>query len=193
MSDAIEQICQQAQAGSREAATKLIECFYERIFAYLCRVSGDPDEAADLTQKTFARAWIALPSYQARSRFSTWLHGIARHVYVDWRRGSKPGTPQTDAWWDSCAASTPTPFEDAAQRDSAHRLYRFVEQLDEEARETLHLHYYQELSIADTAEALGVATSTVKYRLRGALELLRSRMAETRAPLPDAKPRGTIL
>ncbi len=119
-----------------------------------------------------------MPSYQARSRFSTWLHGIAHHVHVDWRRQRKPDSPQTDQWWASCAALTPTPFEHAAEEDSAHWLYALVEQLDEDARQTLHLHYYQELSIAETAEVLGVATSTVKYRLRGALELLRARMAD---------------
>ncbi len=178
MSDAVEQICQRAQAGSREAAAELVECFYSSIFAYLRRVSGHPEDAADLTQRTFAKAWTALPSYQARSRFSTWLLGIAHHVYVDWRRQRKPDSAQTDEWWAACAAPTPTPFEHAVERDSAHRLYALVEQLDEDARQTLHLHYYQELSIAETAEVLGVAASTVKYRLRGALELLRARMAD---------------
>src|ERR1041385_2483354 len=177
MSDAVKQICQRAQAGSREAASELVECFYGPIFAYLRRVSGHPEDAADLTQRTFAKAWTALPSYQARSRFSTWLHGIAHHVYVDWRRQRKPDSPQTDEWWAACAAPTPTPFELAAEKDSAHRRYALVEQLEEDARLTLHLHYYQELSIAETAEVLEVATSTVKYRLRGALEALRAGLA----------------
>jgi len=162
---------------------ELVERFYGPIFGYLRRVSGHPEDAADLTQRTFAKAWIALPSYQARSRFSTWLHGIAHHVYVDWRRQRKPDRPQTDDWWAVCAAPTSTPFEDAAERDSAHRLYAQVNQLDEDARQTLQLHYYQELTIAETAEVLGVATSTVKYRLRGALELLRARMAEPKRSL----------
>ena len=48
----------------------------------------------------------------------------------------------------------------------------------EQSSRQKRLHYYQELSIAETAEVLGVATSTVKYRLRGALELLRARMAD---------------
>jgi RNA polymerase sigma-70 factor (ECF subfamily) len=178
MSDTVEQICLRAQAGSREAAAELVECMYEPIFAYLRRVSGHPEDAADLTQKTFAKAWTALASYKGRSRFSTWLHGIAHHVYVDWRRQRKPDSPQTDEWWAACPAPTPSPFENAAGQDSAHRLYALVDHLDEDARQTLHLHYYQELSIAETAEVLGVATSTVKYRVRGALELLRTRMAD---------------
>ena len=178
MSDTVEQICLRAQAGNREAAAELIARFYEPIFAYLCRVSGHPEDAADLTQKTFAKAWTALASYQGRSRFSTWLHGLAHHVYVDWRRQRKPDSPQTDEWWATCAAPTPSPFEDAAEKDSAHRLYALVEHLEEDTRQTLHLHYYQGLTIAETADVLGVATSTVKYRVRGALDLLRARMAD---------------
>src|SRR3954464_6979091 len=152
MGDSVDQICQRAQAGSHEAAAELVECFYEPIFAYLRRLSSDPEEAADLTQKTFAKAWTALRSYRARSRFSTWLHGIAHHVYVDWRRQRKPGSTQTDEWWDACAATTRTPFEEAAERDSAHRLYALVEQLEEDARQVIHLHYYQHLSLLETAE-----------------------------------------
>jgi len=52
--------------------------------------------------------------------------------------------------------------------------------LGEDARQTVHLHYYQGLSLAETAEILGVATSTVKYRLREALEFLRARMTDSR-------------
>jgi len=178
MDDSVEQICKRAQGGCRQAAAALIETSYQPIFAYLRRISGDPNEAADLTQKTFARAWRALPSYQGRSRFSTWLHAIAHHVYVDWRRQRNPGARQTEEWWAARSASTPTPFENSADRDQAQRLYALVEQLDEEARQVLHLHYYQELSLAETAEVIGVSGSTVKNRLRDALQLLRGRMAD---------------
>lgn len=65
-----------------------------------------------------------------------------------------------------------------ADREQAHRLYLLVEQLEEDIRATVHLHYYQGLSLAETSEALGIATSTVKYRLREAIEHLRSKAAE---------------
>jgi DNA-directed RNA polymerase specialized sigma24 family protein len=52
-------------------------------------------------------------------------------------------------------------------------LYRHVEQLESDLRATVHCHYYQELTLQETADALGVATSTVKYRLRQALDELQ--------------------
>ncbi|HUL51189.1 MAG TPA: RNA polymerase sigma factor [Candidatus Nitrosotalea sp.] len=178
MSDRAEQLCDRARSGELSAASELVSLFYERIFAYFRRLSGNDSDAADLTQKTFFKVWLSLSSFQGRSRFSTWLHGIAHHVYVDWRRRSHPVDPQTDEWWRNRVADGPSPFDDAAERELAGQLFALVDTLDDETRETVHLHYYQGLSLSETAEALGIATSTVKYRLREAIGHLRSRTAE---------------
>jgi RNA polymerase sigma factor (sigma-70 family) len=95
-------------------------------------------------------------------------------VYLDWRRKGNRLEAQTDEWWADCVADGPSPFENAAERDMVVRLYALVSQLDDEKKEAVHLHYYQGLSLSETAEVLGVATSTVKYRLREALEFLRT-------------------
>jgi RNA polymerase sigma-70 factor, ECF subfamily len=178
MSDHAEILCDRAGAGDMSAASELVNLFYERIFAYFRRLCGNDEDAADLTQKTFFKAWTFLRSFQRRSTFSTWLHGIAHHVYVDWRRANTPADPQTDAWWETRADDGPGPFEDAADRDTARRLFALVERLEDGVREAVHLHYYQGLSLAESAEALGIAISTVKYRLREALNFLRPKMSE---------------
>ena len=181
MSDPGSRLCELARNGDREAAGELVSLFYERLYAWLRRLTGNEDDAADLTQKTFARAWVALGSWQRRSSFSTWLHGIGHHVYVDWRRAQPPAALPLDDWWAHCQDDAPDPFETAAERDLAERLYAYVERLDEDTGLTVHLHYYQGLSLAETAEVLGVATSTVKYRLRQALDFLKTRLAEPKA------------
>ncbi len=174
MSNQVEQLCELAKAGNMTAASELVAGHYQRIFSYFRRCCGNDEDAADLSQKTFARVWAALPSYEGRSSFSTWLHGIGRNVYVDWRRKGNRLDVQTDEWWADCVADGPSPFEDTAERDQAGRLYALVEQLDENGREVVHLHYYQGLSLKETAEVLNIATSTVNYRLREALNALRS-------------------
>lgn len=183
MSDPASRLCELAQAGDREAAGELVSLFYKRLYAWLRRLTGSEEDAADLTQKTFARAWAALVSWEGRSSFSTWLHGIGHHVYVDWRRAQPPAVVPLDEWWALCPDDAPDPFQTAAERDLAERLFAHVERLDEDTRRTVHLHYYQGLSLAETAEVLGVATSTVKYRLRQALDFLKTRLAEPKAPV----------
>ena len=178
MSDAGEELCDGARAGDAAAASGLITLYYERIFAYFRRLCGNDEDAQDLTQKAFLKVWSSLGSYQKRSSLSTWIHALAHHVYVDWRRRRNSLEWQSDEWWQTCAAEGPSPFEDVAEKELAHRLYALVDQLEEGSKEAVHLHYYQGLSIKDTAEVLGVATSTVKYRLREALNFLRSQTAE---------------
>jgi RNA polymerase sigma-70 factor (ECF subfamily) len=178
MSDRAEQLCARAKDGDLDAASELVTQFYARIFAWFRRLTGHDADAADLTQKTFCKVWIGLESFQGRSSFSTWLHGVGHHVYLDWLRQRRPTEQPTEGWWQARAAEGPSPFEDAAERDAAFLLYASVEELDADARQSVHLHYYQGLSLAETAGALGVATSTVKYRLRQALDSLRARIAE---------------
>jgi RNA polymerase sigma-70 factor, ECF subfamily len=178
MNDPASELVERAKRGDFTAASELITRTYEGVFAYLSRMSGSPEDGADLTQKTFCKVWNSLARYEGRSSFKTWVQSIAHHVYVDWRRKANRLDGQNDAWWENCVAEGPSPFESAVERDSAHRLYTAVEQLGEEQREVIHLHYYQGLTIQETADALAIATSTVKYRLRNALDLLQSRLAE---------------
>jgi len=178
MMDQVAQLCRRAKAGDAVAASEMVSLFYEKVFSWFRRLCGNDEDAEDLTQKTFLKAWAALGSYEGRSSFSTWIHGIAHHVYVDWWRRKNLAELQTEAWWERCVAEGPSPFEDAAEREMAHQLYCLVEQLQEPAREAVHLHYYQGLSLRETAEVLDIPTITLKYRLREALDVLRSQAAE---------------
>jgi RNA polymerase sigma-70 factor (ECF subfamily) len=178
MADNENQLCRAAQGGDVAAATELLDAYYARIFAYFRRLCAREEDAADLTQKTFAKVWSSLGSFGERSTFSTWVHGIARHAYVDWRRRKDRLEFTDDVWWASQADPQASPHESAAERELAGQLYSLVEKLDEDAREAVHLHYYQELTLHETAEVLGVAVSTVKYRLRRALEFLKKHVNE---------------
>ena len=99
-------------------------------------------------------------------------------MYVDWRRRKDLLSASSDDWWEAQPDSQMGPFESAAERELATQLYGLVERLDEDAREAVHLHYYQELTLEQTAEVLGVAVSTVKYRLRRGLDFLRRHVSE---------------
>lgn len=185
--DGSRELCGQAQRGDLAAATQLVTLHYQRVYAFLRRLCASDDDAAELTQRTFARAWVALGNYKGRSSFSTWIHGVARHVYLDWRRRPERGEALSESWWERCAAEGGTPFEDAAQRDQAALVHGLVAGLAQEKREVIHLHYYQGLTLEETAEVLGVAVSTVKYRLRTAMELLRHRAGKHEGEVSNRK------
>jgi RNA polymerase sigma-70 factor, ECF subfamily len=139
---------------------------------------GNETDAADLTQRTFVKAWASLAQFRARSRFATWLHAIAHHVYVDWCRQPRRFESRTEDWWRSRIATDPDPAQATAAIDGAAVIYRVVDRLDPAQRETVHLQYYQGLSLNETAEALGIALSTVKHRLQEAIGQIKRELRE---------------
>jgi RNA polymerase sigma-70 factor (ECF subfamily) len=162
--------------GDQVAAVDLVDLFYERVYAFLRRLCYNDADAADLTQRTFSRVWQALPSFSGRASVGSWIHSIAYNCYVDWRRATRPTEDRSPEWWATCAASDPAPDESASRNDLSAVTYSAVDKLPAELRDTIHLHYYQELTLQETADALGIATSTVKYRVRQALSELQQRI-----------------
>lgn len=171
-------LCRRAKEGDERAASELLRLSYEKVFNYLRRLCGSVADAEDLTQETFAKVWSSLSEYRGRCAFSTWVHRIAYHVYVDWRRGKEPPVPQTDAWWQERTDLNPGPFKCAEDKQLAERLYGLVDRLSEDKKQIICLHFYQGLSLRETAYVLNQAPSTVKYGFRRIMKYLRSELNE---------------
>jgi RNA polymerase sigma-70 factor (ECF subfamily) len=179
------QLVESVQRGDRAAAVELIERFYERIYSFLRRLASNDEDAADLTQRTFGRVWQALPTFAGRSSVSSWMQSIAYYVYVDWRRVGRRTESRSNEWWVARPAPEPSPAEVVAHTDMAAAVYASVDKLESDLRPTVQLHYYQNLTLQETADAMGVATSTVKYRLRQALAELQRKVASEPNSLPS--------
>jgi len=176
MDSRIKSLCKRACRADHSAACELLKIHYTDVYAYLRRLCGNQADAEDLTQQTFLKVWSSLGSFTGRSKFSTWLHRIAHNTYIDFKRGNVGSNlDRSDQWWAECIDTHPSPLANVAERQMARRLYEAVDQLDEDKRQVVHLHYYQGLSIRETAKVLGIATSTVKYRLREVRKILRTK------------------
>jgi len=180
----VRQWCEEAAKGDHAAASNLLHEFYGPIFGYLRRLSGNDADAADLVQTTFIKVWGSIGQFRGLSSVSTWIHRIAYHTYLDWLRKDHHATQQTESWWQNLPEESMGPLERASQSESARHLYAQVERLEEELRQAVHLHYYQGLSLSETAEVLDIPVSTLKYRLRNALDELRANLKERETKLP---------
>ena len=170
----IKNLCKQAQKADKNAACELLRIHYADIYSYLRRLCDNRQDAEDLTQQTFLKLWSSLDSFAGRSKFSTWLYRIAHNAYVDFqRKDAGNNRDRSDQWWEECIDENPGPFANVAERQLARQLYETVDKLDGDKRDVVHLHYYQGLSIRETAKVLGIATSTVKYRLREVFKIIR--------------------
>jgi RNA polymerase sigma-70 factor (ECF subfamily) len=173
----IKNLCKRARKADKDAACELLRIHYSDIYSYLRRLCNNRQDAEDLTQQTFLKVWSSLSSFNGRSRFSTWLYRIAHNTYIDLQRGNTGGNrDRSDKWWAECTDENPGPFANVTERQLANRMYEIVDQLDEDKKYALHLHYYQGLSIRETAKVLNIATSTVKYRLREVFKILRNKL-----------------
>ena len=173
----INNLCKRAKKADKEAACELLRIHYSDVYSYLRRLCGSQTDAEDLTQQTFLKVWASLDSFAGRSKFSTWLYRIAHNTYIDSQRGNAGNSrDRSDQWWAECIDENPGPFTNVAERQLARRIYEAVDQLDEDKKYALHFHYYQRLSIRETAKVMGIATSTVKYRLREVFKVLRIKL-----------------
>ena len=177
---------ERVRRGENAAAVEFIDLYYERIYAFLRRLAGTDADAADLTQRVFTRVWQALPNYAGRSSLGSWLHGIAYHIYVDWVRGNHRVESRPDEWWEHRVSPQLSPAEIAVHNDLRAKVYASVDKLAPEVRDTIHLHYYQGLTLEETATAMGISASTVKYRLRQGVGELEQKLNST-APLPNTR------
>lgn len=170
--DADEALALRAREGDRHAFTGLVRSHQERVFRFLLRMLGTRDEAMDLTQDTFLKAWNALPGWRPEARFSTWLLQIARNAALDLlrRRQRIEFVPFDSAGSDEEAARAPPdpappPEEQLAGRQRIGLLERALGALPAEQREILLLRELEDMSYAEIAATLGINEGTVKSRL----------------------------
>ena len=154
-----------ARAGDTAAFTALVRRHQDRVFGFILRMLDARDEAMELTQDVFVKAWQALPGWRPEARFSTWLLQIARNAALDQlrRRRLIQFAPLDDGM--DVADTAPGPEARYASRQRQALLENALQQIAAEHREILLLREIEDLSYAELAAVLGIAEGTVKSRL----------------------------
>ena len=154
-----------ARAGDTAAFAALVRRHQDRVFGFILRMLDARDEAMELTQDVFLKAWQALPGWRPEARFSTWLLQIARNAALDQlrRRRVVQFAPLDDGM--DVADTAPGPEARYASRQRQALLENALQQIAAEHREILLLREVEDLSYGELAAVLGIAEGTVKSRL----------------------------
>jgi RNA polymerase sigma-70 factor (ECF subfamily) len=174
-----EKLFDLATAGEMEALGELV-CRYEKpLFALLVRLTnGDQSRADDFFQETFLHALRAAGTFKKRRRFKPWLIQIAVNLVRDGVRKRKLHGEIGLASHEEMAEAGGLaklmdpghgPSERAVQRDNEEQIQLALAKLTELEREVVLLHFYENLTLAETAETLSVPVGTAKSRMHSAL------------------------
>jgi RNA polymerase sigma-70 factor (ECF subfamily) len=166
-----------ARNGESKAFTELVSRHQDRVFRFVLRMTGSREEAMDITQDTFMKAWQVMPRWRPEAQFGTWLLQIARNGALDvLRRNAVVGFEPLD---DDLPAADPMPGpeEHVHARRRLESLDAALRSLAVEHREVLLLREVEDLSYGEIAETLGIAEGTVKSRIARARAALLERFA----------------
>ena len=175
-----------AQAGDADAFGQIYELYVDTVYRYVYVRVGSHQQAEDITAETFVRALRRLDSFSWQGKdIAAWFITIARNLVTDLRRSSRfrlevttdeivgaeqaVGTSRTGV---PGSTPTPTPEQQVLTRARDHRLVEAVRTLRPDQQECLVLRFFQELSVAETAKALGRSEGAVKQlQLRAVRQL----------------------
>jgi len=169
------------QSGDIAAFDLLVQRWDRRIQGVIFRLVGHHDEARDLSQEAFLKAYRALGTFKSESRFSSWLYQIALNAARDrLRRRRRRHDVSLDEVEHGAAESlrdaAPSALDLVASRDLSRMVAAAMGALPDEQREVVILKEYEGLTFPEIAEALDVPLSTVKTRLYRGLDQLRVRL-----------------
>ncbi len=167
---------QRARGGDEAAWEALVRFHQEGVFRFAYLHLGDAAEAEDVAQETFLRAFRALERFDVQRPMRPWLLSIAANLARNRRRSLGRAWAALQRAVQREPEAVGLQAENLATEAGSWRgqmLWQAMQGLSPADRELLYLRYFMELSVAETAEATGVATGTVKSRTHRALERLR--------------------
>jgi RNA polymerase sigma-70 factor (ECF subfamily) len=177
-----EELVQKAQQDDERAFGKLVERYETKVYSLAIKMLRNPEDAEDVLQDTFLRAYRGIKSFQGNSTFSTWIYRItANSALMRLRKKQLPTvsiddadereTPINIADW------SPGPVEQLLTQETQKAMDEAIEALPPEFKQVFILRDVEELSNAEVAEILDLSVAAVKSRLHRARLKVRNRLA----------------
>jgi RNA polymerase sigma-70 factor, ECF subfamily len=162
-----------AANGDAAAWEPLVLAHQEAVFRLSYLLLGDPDDAEDIAQETFLRAWNHLKRFDPARPLRPWLLSIASNLASNRRRSAGRYLAALTRAFRNEPTSSASIEEKSTRHMEANDLWKAVQHLGASDQQIIYLRYFLELSVAETAQVLNVAEGTIKSRLSRALERLR--------------------
>jgi RNA polymerase sigma-70 factor (ECF subfamily) len=173
-----------ALAGEGRAFEALFEKYREKVYRVVFGYVHDKDDALDITQEAFIKAFKNLPGFERESGFYTWLTRIAINLAIDFRRRrARKKVVALEDYMDpeakiGGASGAPDPGRRLEERELRERYFEALEQLSEKHRTVFLLHTVEGMAYKEIANALEISIGTVMSRLHYARKRLQELLAD---------------
>lgn len=161
----------------KNTAEKLYEAFYMKVFSYAMTLTGNREDAMEITQETFFRAISTEKTFRGESDGATWLCAIAKNLFVDEKRRQSRFTdaPISEEQPDEGKSME----ESLADADASLRIHRVLHNLDEPYKEVFQLRVFGELSFKEIGSIFGKTETWARVTFHRARMMVKERMEKS--------------
>jgi RNA polymerase sigma-70 factor (ECF subfamily) len=186
----VEQLVQRAQAGEMSAWSRLYQDNFERIYRHVRALTGDASVSEELVQETFVQALLRISSFDGRSAFSTWLHGVAINVVRNnWR--AQKSTARAHARLEVVHAVEARGSDELDgpmhRQQRVKALYAALETLPDHLRVAFVLRDLEGLSPDEAADRLGISPGNLAVRATRARQRIRKQLVAWGVLTPESE------
>jgi RNA polymerase sigma-70 factor (ECF subfamily) len=188
MADSEQSLIRRAQKGDQNAFAALVDAHQRYVYNLALRVLKDENEALDLTQETFVRAWTALPNFRVQSQFRTWLYRITTNLCYNRLPNLRRSLNDLgdDRMEEIPESNSENPVHAMEVGETRTHLYQAIDELDAHYKLLITLRYQNEFSYEEIASTLNLPLGTVKTGIFRAKEQLRKSLAHLEETWIDA-------
>src|SRR5216110_1295629 len=183
------ELVRRCQAGQTDAFDELVTRYRTRVFAMIYNMVHNEQDAWDLAQEAFVKAWKSIGRFKGKSSFYTWIYRIVMNVTIDWlrKRQVKAGGAEFDdsiqlKHIEPASKTVPKsealPHEMIERREIRARIDKAIAQLSPEQRAVILMKEIEEMQYHEIAEALGCSIGTVMSRLFYARKKLQNQLRD---------------
>lgn len=167
------QLIHKAKEKDQKAQTKLINVFWVDVFSFVMKKVRDENDADEITVNVFSKVLSKLDMYDPHFQFKTWILTIAQNTVIDfWRKKSRENQDATENLEEVKNQFAKSPEELMISDEEQKKIIKTVESLDANYQDIIKLRFFEEKSIKEIAEELGISIANAKVRIMRAKKVL---------------------